>query len=522
MTGGALRWSDGARRARRPAAVAVAIALAGVLPGTGSAAGGTEPALTVAYSCATPTATADAEVTLAQSYPATGTAGHAIQPGPLTARVTLGHATAAWLPAGTVQVTATATLTAHVTQGPARADATWPGLAAPPVTVPADGDLTLAATGAVTPVTVDGTGEVAFDAGTLTLALRTQRADATATTPASVTAACTPKPGQDTRLGTVPVPPATGPSAPPTAGPSGTPATPAPSGTPAPGTAHRRHAIEVARPADDGDGLCPPAPTDPPDPARLPKPPTGAIVLPAPGAPPLPVTAGCAYVAGYANVRKLDGAALINDPHRHPALARVSMGVRRVLRLHAPPGEQPYIEYDSVAALKLPPADTTFLTYGFMPTTATMELVPDGPMTIVQTGYPFFKQPTLTTIGGYQTIRLRDVRVNGTPLDVGPDCRTVRPVDVVLHGRQDAYLPGGGDGKPDYTIQTGGPLAAKDLVIPAFTGCGAHGENLDALFTAAISGSGNSLNFVQGPLCVPTDDPSQRACPAPLPQLPHH
>ncbi len=76
----------------------------------------------------------------------------------------------------------------------------------------------------------------------------------------------------------------------------------------------------------------------------------------------------------------------------------------------------------------------------------------------------------------------------------------------MLHGRQDSYLPGGGDGLPDYSIQGGGPLSQTDLYVPPFTGCGTHGEDLDALFTAAVSGPGNSLNLIQGPLCTPTSD----------------
>jgi hypothetical protein len=112
------------------------------------------------------------------------------------------------------------------------------------------------------------------------------------------------------------------------------------------------------------------------------------------------------------------------------------------------------------------------------------------------------------------------VRVNGTPLDVGPNCRTASPLDVVLHGRKDAGLPDD-DGKPDYDIQDGGPLTDTDLVIPPFTGCSNHGENLNALFTSAISGPGNSLNLVQGRICDPINAPYLCQPEIPIPPLPH-
>jgi hypothetical protein len=563
-------------RTVRPAAVVAALLLAGLLPGTDRAVGQQQAKLRLTYTCrfppGTPPSTASeadpasadpaaastvrTEAVLDQDFPAIGAVGADIQPGPLTVALSLPRsAVTAVLPEGTAAVGGTADLTARVEQGTSTADADWPGLVAAPTDVSGTGDPVLVLTGVVTPVTVASAGDVVFMAGDLALELRPEKADGSAAEPAAPKASCSPDAGQDTRLGTVPVPPATpatapppatsagGPSAPASAAPDPIPAPSAPAaaggapgspGSPAGGLSASprtgggrdgtsgKGAVRVAEPIHSGVHDCPPAPTDPPAADRLPKVPEGAFVFPPPGSPPPPVTNGCGYAIGYSNVHKLGSAAIINDPRHNPALVRVNMGVRKVFLLAPQPGQEPYIEVDSVAELTLPPADSTFLTYGFMPTTAKMELIPQGPLTIVQTGYPFFDQPTLSTISGYQSLRLYDVRINGTPLDVGPDCRTSAPLDVVLRGRQDGYLPGGGDGKLDYTVQTGGPLAAENLTIPPFTGCGTGGEDLDPLFTAAVSGPGNSLNFIQGALCVPSGDQPNGCEPEiEIPPLPH-
>ncbi|AUG81157.1 hypothetical protein CFP65_6504 [Kitasatospora sp. MMS16-BH015] len=259
------------------------------------------------------------------------------------------------------------------------------------------------------------------------------------------------------------------------------------------------------RPAyHSGVDTCPPVPTGVLDPARLPPVPVGhgVHVIPPAGVE-FPPNPACAYADGFANVAKLGQATLINDPARQPTLVSVNMTRRFVVSWQPP---VLYNEADSLGEMHLPVADSTFLTYGFVPTTAKMEFTSLGLLTIVTVGNTNWNQPVLSTIGGYQSIRIFDVKVNGVPLDVGPTCHTAQPVDLVLHGRQDDYLPGGGDGKPDYTIQTGGPLSQTDLFIPAFTGCGSHGESFDNLFTAAVSGPGNSLNLMQGPLCTPASD----------------
>ena len=121
------------------------------------------------------------------------------------------------------------------------------------------------------------------------------------------------------------------------------------------------------RVAHKGNGRCPPLP---PGGLKLnprfppPKPPKGSKVITSP-----PVT-GCAFVIGFSNVRKLNGAALIG-----PGLTNLEIGVRIVENQKAN-----YIQLDNAGQLEFhgshqfPPATDTLLAFGFMPVTATLQL----------------------------------------------------------------------------------------------------------------------------------------------------
>jgi hypothetical protein len=567
------------RRSVRIAAVAAVALLAGVLPGANSSATGGEGELSLAYTCRFGAAGQDVQdvqdvtISFSQAYPHGGRVGKPVQPGELTMTVGISRgAVAALLPAPADTLTGTGDLKALVTQGGSQAHTDWPGLRADSTAVAGGGDLLIAFTGTVPGVSVTAPGDVAFAVGDATLTLRPQAAagtpapptsapptspsaspsapatgatpsatapaaavsavpsdaGATPTVPAAggtaaplpdVTGLCTATSGQDTTLAHVAV---TG------GGPGGTagPTTPGQGGTaPAGSSASAPRAgspsgkggtvVPLQQPAHSHVTTCGKVPVAPLDPKRLPPVSATAIVLPMPGQPPFPPVSQCAFAVGFSNVNKLNGAMIVNDPQDRPQLAEVNSGQRKVLDF----GNQ-YVEVDSIIALQLPPSHSTFLTYGFVPTTAEVDFVPKGVMTVVQTGDDFFDQPILTTIGGYQAIRIHDVKVNGTPLDVGPDCRTATPIDVVLKGRKDEQVSTGGDGRPDYDIQDGGPLVDDNMVIPPFTGCGSHGENLDALFTAAISGPGNTLNLSQGRICDPANAPQLCLPEIQLPQLP--
>lgn len=558
------------RRSVRLAAVATAAVLAGTLPAADSAASGGEGDLSLTYACQFASGEQDVSVAFAQSYPHGAQVGQPIQPGDLTATVTVPRAgITAILPADTAAVTASADLKTKVTQGSSEADTDWPDLAADATPVTGTDDVGIALKGKVPGVSVTATGDVAFFVGDLTLALHPQAAAGTPGTPtpsdspspadtgaagtdtaagstaadqpatdpsgatdpssssSDITATCTPATGQDTKLATVPVSqgPASGGGAQSpgrtTSGGYGTPgsgqggSSTGSSPSASDGAAHGKSTIVVVKgPPHSHRTTCDNPPIGKLDPRRLPKLPPGAIVLPFPGMPPFPPSPQCAYVDGFADAFKLKGAMIVNDPYHHPAIADVNSGIRKVLDF-----PKQYVELDSLIAVHLPPSKATFLTYGFMPTTADVDFVSKGFFTVVQSGDDFFNQPILTTIGGYQDLRLRNVKVNGTPLDVGPNCHTVVPIDVVLKGRKDEQT-GHGDGKPDYDIQDGGPLTDQDLTIPPLTGCESHGENYNALLSAAISGPHNELNLVQGRICDPLNAPELCRPEIQIPPLP--
>jgi hypothetical protein len=554
------------RRAALTAATVSVAVLAGMLPGSPSAATGPGGAVELAYSCVFTTGTAsgpaatatpaggtsassapgtavteDATVTVHQQYPATGAVGTPIRPGPLTVEVVLGKGAAgAVLPDGTASATATGSLTARVTQGASAADAVWPGLRAAS-TPTADGlDLTL--TGEATALTVTAPGTVRFDLGRLDLAVYavagptappgsppatpgttapagTPAPDGTADAAASraadartaaavtggASAACTPKTGQSTVIGEVGV------TAPATPTPSGT-ATATGSATTSPGTPGRnapaaapaagQGTITLAKPPHSGVSTCPAPPEGDPDQRLLdaqPRPPGSFHIAVAPE----DRQAECTFLTGLSNVGKLHGASVVNDLGDHPALTDVTqtgvwIGFQEDGSL--------YSEFDSVATLALPPAKSTFLTFGFMPTSAVMTLSQVGPLTLIIVGSSGSDYITTTTVYGKLQLRLSHIEVNGTPLDVGSHCRTVAPLDLKLVGidLSNTASHGGVLRPSDYNEISGGPLSQDELTIPPFTGCSAHGDNVDALLTASISGPGNSLNLIQGPLCIPS------------------
>jgi hypothetical protein len=114
----------------------------------------------------------------------------------------------------------------------------------------------------------------------------------------------------------------------------------------------------------------------------------------------------------------------------------------------------------------------TFLSFGFVPVTALT--------TFTQT-----QQAKGTFINGVVDVTsdlelsLSGTSVNGTPLDVGPACRTVTAVPVRITGPLNLL------GSTNFTTS---------VTIPRFTGCGTT-ENLDPLFDGLVSGPGNELDI---------------------------
>jgi hypothetical protein len=466
----------------RFAALGAMIAVSGIVAGAAAASGQQAVSVRLAYACRLPSGTRQAAVRIAATFPVDGIAGQAIQPGSVRLAVTLPPPAAAYLAGrGASAVTGTARLAVTVAQGGESATAGWGGLRVPSAPVPASGGLTLLASGTVPPVTPRSAGDITFTAAGLRLVLVLR--------PGSRSASPSPAPSPAA------VPPATRPvvrlACALDASQNGSLATVAVTGTRAAGGRHHR-----AGPAAS-QHFCPRLPKhglklNPHFP--LPTPPPKSTVTSSP-------EPGCAQVVGYSDVTKLNGAALVG-----PVLTNLDLYVRVVYNTHAN-----YFEQDGAGELdykgqhELPPARATFLTFGFMPTTATVQLREIGTIDIITLGHLSGNVYT-NTVYALLALRIYGVKVNGVPLNVGANCSTTKPVLLKLTGRSTSV--------PPYSVLLGGPLAGM-ITIPGFRGCGV-GENLDPLFDASISGPANYVLQTQGATCLPVPPPPEH-CPPPVP-----
>jgi hypothetical protein len=473
------------RKVIKVAAASAVLAVTAVTAGIGPTAAQQVVTPKLAYTCAFPSGAQHVSAQVVATFPSNATVGHPIQPTKTTVTMTIPHAAVVGLlQLRAATVTATASLTTKVAQNSASIDATWAGLRTPAMRIPASGPLVLAASGTVPPATVSAPGNVIFTAVTLSILLTPRKADGSATESSAMRAECILGNRQQGVLAIVPVTGAvarSGSGGPPTTGPR----------------LDGPHSGMRAQHQNNAD--CPPMP---PGGLKLnprfppPTPPKGSTIT---KLPPLP---GCAYVVGYSDVRKLNGAALIG-----PGLTNLAINLRVVENQNAN-----YVQTDSAGQLEFnglhefPPATATLLGFGFVPVTATLQLTELGTVNAFAVGplSPFGcgKCITTTTIYALQTLRIYDVKVNGVPLNVGNNCRTVNPFVVAVSGSS-----------PQYNIITGGPLTGT-VTIPNFTGCGV-GENLNPIFNASISGPGNFVKLTQGVLCTPT---SGNGCPPAKPK----
>jgi hypothetical protein len=439
------------RTMARAAAAAVVVLAMSLVTGAESAASEQAADATVTYSCPFPSGILKVPVKISGTFPARGTIGRPIRPGDVTVTPTLPRAALADLAKlDATSVKASARLSVSVVRRGASARVAWSGLAAPSTTIPESGDLPLPASGAVPPAEVKAIGVVAFLAGPLTLVLTPHKADGGATSPATIPLNCTL--AQEVVLATVPVP-----------GPNG-------SATPSHGSGKTRAAPGSAQQQAAADPCF-----------------VNVNLSPIPAE---------AFLAGFSNVNKLSGASLLGRENGqttgHSILALTEKVVINVC-------DGSFDQFssgtlDDHGKPQLPPAKATFLTFGFTPTTATIELTqsPGTRVEIDSHSFPFVpNEPRRqeTTVTSQLSIRVRDVLVNGVPLDVGPHCETVRPLSVTLVGKF-----------PEYAVDIGGPLTGT-ATIPPFSGCGV-GEDLDPIFTASISGPGNFMKLTQGVPCT--------------------
>ncbi|TDC48577.1 hypothetical protein E1281_24545 [Actinomadura sp. KC345] len=452
-------------RARSVVAAVTVIGLGAVV--SGSLSGGTATAqeadASLGYACEFPSgASHRVGVQVRGTFPAAGTAGEPVRPGRITATVTVPEAA---LPAVTAvggpSVAGTVRLATTVRQNGTSTPVAWDGLTTPVTPVAEDADLELDASGDVPPVTPAGAGDLTFTAGDLALALESRDANGGAGKDAkSLEISCSPSEGRDMTLAIVPV---------------------RGGGTPGQSRAPEASAAPRAGPAPaQAPGGTPPecGTYTGPDDTWMP---------------------GCVYLSGFSNVAKLDGAAVLNDPEfAEPALTNMIYMITR---------EGASVRQKFVTPLR---STSTFLTFGLMPTTATMEMVqrplkpgdPDDPQDYGTFEAISDRETGIQSVSAHMkmSIRIRDVKVNGTPLDVGANCRTATDADLRLKGQMPNILEGG--------------VVEGTFAIPGFKGCGA-GEDLDPLFNGSVAGPGNLLRVTLGSTCIPF---AEISCPPVLPQ----
>ncbi|MFD4319502.1 DUF6801 domain-containing protein [Streptomyces sp. NPDC058548] len=513
----------------RGATIAAFVALAPLLPAAAVAVGTLKVDAALPYVCTLPSGQQPATVRITAAFPERAAAGEEIRPTDVTTTVELPAGAVAdltTLKAATVR--AETRLTVGVTQNDQRAEATWRGTAQP-VDVPADGPLVLTTTGDVPSLTTDAAGDLRITAGGLAVDLAPSTADGVPTVPASLSVACVP--GQDaegrTLLATVRVGAGTGgPGTPPTT-PTAPPSASAPSSAPSPSSGLPLASFPSDRTFPAGPGTANGAGRDPKDPQNG-QPAGGGPATADENAPGTPATRPAAppcvtekptptslsaYITGYSNVRKLNGATLIPV-----SCMLIEQGQMEIPTTPPPEGEFHFTnlspgQLSYQGRKQTPPFTSTFLSFDFQPVTATMVLEQTGPITIdtlVRIVFATGDNYLENTVRAPLVLRVLDVKVNGVTLDVGPSCRTAtslfspdpkpatypgKHLVMVGKGKIPLGLPAEG-----YVLTSGGPLTG-EVTIPAFSGCGAGGENLDRLLTASISGPGNYLKQIQGQTC---------------------
>jgi hypothetical protein len=466
--------------------VGTALLLVGVFTGAGHAAdkGAQEWDLTLAYECTLPSGQHEAQVRVSGKLPGKVSPGEQVRATDVGLKIALPASGLVSADAAAQTVAGSAGLDVAVAQpgsGGKPAEAEWTGLGIQATELPAEGDVELEATGEVPWVTPPSAGDLTFTAGDLSLQLETQ---ADGSDPASLDVQCTFAPDQAATLATGAV-----------GATHSSPTSESPSAQP-PKEDRTPSGSDVVKPMAASTGQ------DPGAGCKV----TNSIDISSQS------VDGYGYMAGYANVNKLNGAIFLKDPARlvHMTLAE------RLDFLQCPPSEMQANsrlvstgQLDYRGKSQFPPQKATFLTFGFVPTTATVELSLEGPISISaypmrRNGMPLDK----VVVDSKVRIRVYDVKVNGEKLDVGSSCRTVRPMEQRLFGEGGQ----GPDGPFGYTIQLGGPLTGTSTVPPV-RGCA---DGLDKLFTASLSGPGNFTKLTQAPLCVDREgSTNQKFCPKP-------
>lgn len=482
-----------------PTAVLGAAVLAGVF-GVPSASGG-QPAPDgerlghespeLVYLCDTGTERYEAKVSIGLSLLATSSAGTSVEPTDVAVRLALSEsAVAALIERGATSVTGSARFHAEVTTS-AQDDAVPRVLAFPEADItstslPDSGELRVTAAGVGPEITPEAPGELTLSAGRLNLILGWEPEpsvpedgsdadpesaddpevpdDGAETDVPAMAFDCAPKPGQDTTIGGFTVH-----GAPPGESEDGRSA-PTPGG-------------ESSSPGDRTTSKGELAQGEIPDECEQ---------IRDEG------VAWCAYIGGYSNIDSLDAASRIE-----PGIMNLSVGSAMLCEDRPGFCQKTIGELNYQGKNQFPPSRNHFHAFGFMPNSAMVELSQLGPMEIEIFFLPTPPYDGLVTANVDMSIRIYDVEVNGTPLEVGDSCRTAEPMRVVLTATY-----------PSYDVDSGGVLDGF-TDIPPFSGCGKNGE-LDALMTGLISGEEYYVKMTQGAICELRNG---NGCPPPVPVL---
>jgi hypothetical protein len=335
-----------------------------------------------------------------------------------------------------------------------------------PADLPPDGELAVELPAKVdVQIAADSPGKITFTLGPLELLLAQVKALEEPTGEATPVA-CVPDAAQDTAVGSVSVlepAPSTSASTSASAAPSASSDLPVPSSSAAAGKAP-----DPRRPADK-----PRVQEEPPGPCD------GDI-------PPDSYNFWSYYdLSGHAEVRKLKSGIDLGPGYLSSQLYFWFAGEFFEIACGAVFGD-----------LLWPTASGSFIAFGFVPTTADVTVIPVG------RAEGRLHDGVFTGVAKVH-LRLSNVRVNGTPLPVGPACQTADPVVMSLKS-----VPG------EWDVFAGGTMET-DVDIPAYSGCGVT-EDLDPLFTGLITGPRNHTKLTFGPVnfCEPPDQP----CVPPLPR----
>lgn len=472
---------SGVRHTATAASLVATAMVISLIPSTGAAAEEQPVDIELGYTCQFPSEEHQVDVQTTAVFPTTSEVGVPVEPSEVELELTIPEPAVAEL-AGSDDpiVSGTAELGIDVQQSEDNENTTWPELNISETPIPDTGALILTASGPVPPVIVAEPGEISFAAAGLMLDLALTGAGEPVTEPETLQVSCDPEPDQNTILATVPAS--------------------------APGNPDNEQ--DTNEPESTSDSPSPMADDVPPECYDIPGEETD-----------IPM---CAYMTGYSNVNKLNGAVMLGVPD--PGFLDILLESGTVNQdcedSPDPEWECDYsIDTPGRAKLDLPAAESTLLTFGFMPVRAKVKMtmaeeyihILSRTKRLVKPG-ELNKFALTAEASTTMSMRLFDVTVNGVPLNVGADCRTAEPFPVVLHGESDAIVPGNPE---EYDVAYGGALRGF-VDIPAFEGCGAT-EDLDPLLTGSISGDDNFIKMMQGQPCFETN-PLPGSCPPEVPE----